>query len=86
MMSQRKILQMLILQFLKVSLIIEIKHLFYHLFIVPKLGVRHTMTILLHTFLACTFLTRSSLSLAIVAMTNSTTSSNPDIPVNNQDK
>lgn len=39
------------------------------------------MTILLHSFLACTFLTRSSLSLAIVAMTNSSTTSNPDVPV-----
>lgn len=44
------------------------------------------MTILLHTFLACTFLTRSSLSLAIVAMTNNATSSNPDIPVSIQNQ
>ncbi|ENN74418.1 hypothetical protein HUJ04_005594 [Dendroctonus ponderosae] len=47
---------------------------------VPWFGIRHVMTILLHTYLICNFLTRSTMSLAIVAMTDSNASSNPDIP------
>ncbi|XP_048518579.1 putative inorganic phosphate cotransporter [Dendroctonus ponderosae] len=39
-------------------------------------GIRHLMAVLLHTFLICISLTRVSMSLAIVAMTDI----NPDIP------
>lgn len=39
------------------------------------------MTLLMFAYLTCAFLTRSALSLAIVAMTDSAASPNPDVPV-----
>lgn len=48
----------------------------------PIFGARHVQAILLFTGVATEMMTRTNLSLSIVAMTNNSTSINPDIPVN----
>ncbi|CAG9767279.1 unnamed protein product [Ceutorhynchus assimilis] len=46
----------------------------------PRFGKRHIQAILLFTAIAAEIMTRTSLSLSIVAMTDNSTSSNPNIP------
>lgn len=47
----------------------------------PKFGIRHVQMILLSSMMTIAIGMRVILSIAIVAMTDSSTSSNPDIPV-----
>ncbi|KAJ8946315.1 hypothetical protein NQ318_004204 [Aromia moschata] len=46
----------------------------------PRLGIRYIITLLLFLLLAIAYGMRVNLSVAIVAMTDNTTSANPDIP------
>ncbi|KAJ8980968.1 hypothetical protein NQ317_013422 [Molorchus minor] len=46
----------------------------------PRFGIRHAITILLFLLLSIAYGMRVNLSVAIVAMTDNTTSENPDIP------
>lgn len=48
---------------------------------VPGLGIRHLQIALLFFLLAIAYGMRITLSVAVVAMTDNTTSSNPDVPV-----
>ncbi|XP_066254763.1 putative inorganic phosphate cotransporter [Euwallacea similis] len=47
---------------------------------VPKIGIRHVQALLMFFYMLVTMLTRSTMSIAVVAMTSNTTSANPDIP------
>ncbi|CAG9769193.1 unnamed protein product [Ceutorhynchus assimilis] len=46
---------------------------------VPKIGVRHVQALLMFFYMLVTMLTRSTMSIAVVAMTDNSTSTNPDI-------
>lgn len=47
----------------------------------PGFGLRHVQIALLFLLLAIGYAMRITLSVAVVAMTDNTTSSNPDVPV-----
>lgn len=50
----------------------------------PIFGARHVQAILLFTGVATEMMTRTNLSLSIVAMTDNSTSINSDVPVSFQ--
>lgn len=57
----------------------EIKNTF--LISVPTIGVRHVQALLMFFYMVVTLLTRSTMSIAVVAMTNYNSTTSPDVPV-----